>query len=186
MRNWSLGAKIVAIAIITVVLILSILSFLIINRSTAILNTQIENTLTASVHRYGNQAEASIRSLFVSAIGTQRTLNNLISEGAINPKRIENILGEAIDANGDIAYGYYYLKDGTAYKNLGVDVKYFSNNNEFMVLMRDVDINNAGGMQTLAASEEIAKTNAIKNLMGGGVSYILENQDGITYMEINF
>ncbi|MCV3451116.1 methyl-accepting chemotaxis protein [Campylobacter lari] len=174
MRNWSLGAKIVAIAIITVVLILSILSFLIINRSTAILNTQIENTLTASVHRYGNQAEASIRSLFVSTIGTQRTLNNLISEGAINPKRIENILGEAIDANGDIAYGYYYLKDGTAYKNLGVDVKYFSNNNEFMVLMRDVDINNAGGMQTLAASEEIAKTNAIKNLMGGGKLYFGE------------
>lgn len=49
MRNWSLGAKIVAIAIITVVLILSILSVLIINRSTTILNTQIENTLTASV-----------------------------------------------------------------------------------------------------------------------------------------
>ncbi|HEC1760032.1 TPA: methyl-accepting chemotaxis protein [Campylobacter lari] len=174
MRNWSLGAKIVAIAIITVVLILSILSFLIINRSTAILNTQIENTLTASVHRYGNQAEASIRSLFVSTIGTQRTLNNLISEGAINPKRIENILGEAIDANRDIAYGYYYLQDGTMYKNIGVDPKYFSNNNEFMVLMRDVDINNAGGMQTLAASEEIAKTRAIKNLMNGNKLYFGE------------
>ncbi|MCV3374413.1 methyl-accepting chemotaxis protein [Campylobacter lari] len=166
--------NIVAIAIITVVLILSILSFLIINKSTDILNTQIENTLTASVHRYGNQAEASIRSLFVSTIGTQRTLNNLISEGAINPKRIENILGEAIDANRDIAYGYYYLQDGTMYKNIGVDPKYFSNNNEFMVLMRDADINNAGGMQTLAASEEIAKTRAIKNLMNGNKLYFGE------------
>ncbi|EAK0446415.1 methyl-accepting chemotaxis protein [Campylobacter lari] len=174
MRNWSLGAKIVAIAIITVVLILSILSVLIINRSTTILNTQIENTLTASVHRYGNQAEASIKSLFVSTIGTQRTLNNLISEGAINPKRIENILGEAVDANRDIAYGYYYLQDGTMYKNLDVEEKYFTNNNEFMVLMRDSDINNAGGMQTLAASEEIAKTRAIKNLMNGNKLYFGE------------
>ncbi|MCV3458757.1 PDC sensor domain-containing protein [Campylobacter lari] len=174
MRNWSLGAKIVAIAIITVVLILSILSVLIINRSTTILNTQIENTLTASVHRYGNQAEASIKSLFVSTIGTQRTLNNLISEGAINPKRIENILGEAVDANRDIAYGYYYLQDGTMYKNLDVEEKYFTNNNEFMVLMRDSDINNAGGMQTLAASEEIAKTRAVKNLMNGNKLYFGE------------
>ncbi|HEG2581935.1 TPA: hypothetical protein SCV07_001280 [Campylobacter lari] len=116
MRNWSLGAKIVFVVIIAVILILSALSLLIINRSTAILNTQIENTLTASVHRYGNQAEASIKSLFVSAIGIQRTLDNLISEGAINPKRIENILGEAIDVNRDIAYGYYYLQDGTMYK----------------------------------------------------------------------
>ncbi|EGG0462774.1 methyl-accepting chemotaxis protein [Campylobacter lari] len=174
MRNWSLGAKIVAIAIITVVLILSILSVLIINRSTTILNTQIENTLTASVHRYGNQAEASIKSLFVSTIGTQRTLNNLIHEGAINPKRIENILGEAIDASSNIAYGYYYLQDGTMYKNIGVDPKYFTNNNEFMVLMRDTDTNNAGGMQTLAASEEIARTQAIKNLMGGNKLYFGE------------
>ncbi|MBT0820307.1 methyl-accepting chemotaxis protein [Campylobacter lari] len=174
MRNWSLGAKIVVIAIIAVVLILSILSVLIINRSTTILNTQIENTLTASVHRYGNQAEASIKSLFVSTIGTQRTLNNLISEGAINPKRIENILGEAIDANRDIAYGYYYLQDGTMYKNLDVEEKYFTNNNEFMILMRDADINNAGGMQTLAASEEIAKTRAVKNLMNGNKLYFGE------------
>ncbi|XMD88995.1 MCP-domain signal transduction protein [Campylobacter lari] len=174
MRNWSLGAKIVVIAIIAVVLILSILSVLIINRSTTILNTQIENTLTASVHRYGNQAEASIKSLFVSTIGTQRTLNNLISEGAINPKRIENILGEAIDANRDITYGYYYLQDGTMYKNLDVEEKYFTNNNEFMILMRDADINNAGGMQTLAASEEIAKTRAVKNLMNGNKLYFGE------------
>ncbi|MCV3426866.1 methyl-accepting chemotaxis protein [Campylobacter lari] len=166
--------KIVAIAIITVVLILSILSVLIINRSTTILNTQIENTLTASVHCYGNQAEASIKSLFVSTIGIQRTLNNLISEGAINPKRIENILGEAVDANRDIAYGYYYLQDGTMYKNLDVEEKYFTNNNEFMVLMRDSDINNAGGMQTLAASEEIAKTRAVKNLMNGNKLYFGE------------
>ncbi|WP_257938055.1 hypothetical protein [Campylobacter lari] len=168
MESW---CKIVAIAIITVVLILSILSVLIINRSTTILNTQIENTLTASVHRYGNQAEASIKSLFVSTIGIQRTLNNLISEGAINPKRIENILGEAVDANRNIAYGYYYLQDGTMYKNLDVEEKYFTNNNEFMVLMRYSDINNARGMQTLAASEEIAKTRAIKNLMNGNKLY---------------
>ncbi|ECW8954609.1 hypothetical protein F5R70_04020 [Campylobacter lari] len=80
-------AKIVAMAIITVVLILNILSVLIINRSIIILNTQIENTLTASVHRYGNQTETSIKSLFISTIGTQRTLNNLILEGAINPKK---------------------------------------------------------------------------------------------------
>nr|WP_250324981.1 methyl-accepting chemotaxis protein [Campylobacter lari] len=174
MRNWSLGVKIVAITIITVILILSILSLIIINRSTSVLNTQIENTLVASVHRYGNQAEASIKSLFVSAIGTQRTLNNLISEGAINPKRIENILGEAIDANREIAYGYYFLQDGTAYRNLGVDDKYFTNQNEFMILMRDVDIVNSGGMQTLAASQEISSTRAIKSLMGGDKLYFGE------------
>ncbi|MBT0825533.1 hypothetical protein KJQ85_00390 [Campylobacter lari] len=167
-------AKIVAIAIITVVLILNILSVLIINRSITILNTQIENTLTASVHRYGNQTETSIKSLFISTIGTQRTLNNLILEGAINPKKIENILGEAVDANRDIAYGYYYLQDGTMYKNLDVKEKYFTNNNEFMVLMRDSDINNAGGMQILAASEEIAKTRAVKNLMNGNKLYFGE------------
>ncbi|ENQ6620038.1 methyl-accepting chemotaxis protein, partial [Campylobacter lari] len=174
MRNWSLGVKIVAITIITVILILSILSLIIINRSTSVLNTQIENTLVASVHRYGNQAEASIKSLFVSAIGTQRTLNNLISEGAINPKRIENILGEAIDANREIAYGYYFLQDGTAYRNLGVDDKYFTNQNEFMILMRDADIVNSGGMQTLAASQEISSTRAIKSLMGGDKLYFGE------------
>ncbi|MCR8677499.1 methyl-accepting chemotaxis protein [Campylobacter sp. S4:11] len=174
MRNWSLGVKIVAITIITVILILSILSLIIINRSTSVLNTQIENTLVASVHRYGNQAEASIKSLFVSAIGTQRTLNNLISEGAINPKRIENILGEAIDANREIAYGYYFLQDGTAYRNLGVDDKYFTNQNEFMILMRDADIVNSGGMETLAASEEVASTQAIKNLMSGDKLYFGE------------
>ncbi|EGH4468325.1 methyl-accepting chemotaxis protein [Campylobacter lari] len=174
MRNWSLGAKIVLVVVVTVILILSVLSLFIINRSTTVLNTQIENTLVASVHRYGNQAEASIKSLFVSTIGTQRTLNNLISEGAINPKRIENILGEAIDANRDIAYGYYYLQDGTMYKNLDVEEKYFTNNNEFMILMRDSDTNNAGGMQTLAASEEIAKTRAIKNLMNGNKLYFGE------------
>ncbi|EAI5467282.1 methyl-accepting chemotaxis protein, partial [Campylobacter lari] len=189
MRNWSLGAKIVFVAIITVILILSALSLLIINRSTAILNTQIENTLTASVHRYGNQAEASIKSLFVSAIGTQRTLNNLISEGAINPKRIENILGEAIDANHDVSYGYYYLQDGSVYKNLGVDTKYFTNNNEFMVLMKDNDANNAGGMQTIAASEEIASTQAIKNLMGGDKLYFGEprwyNIQGNKFLGLN-
>ncbi|EAH4572172.1 methyl-accepting chemotaxis protein, partial [Campylobacter sp. 2352 PW] len=189
MRNWSLGAKIVFVAIITVILILSALSLLIINRSTAILNTQIENTLTASVHRYGNQAEASIKSLFVSAIGTQRTLNNLISEGAINPKRIENILGEAIDANRDVAYGYYYLQDGSVYKNLGVDTKYFTNNNEFMILMKDNDANNAGGMQTIAASEEIASTQAIKNLMGGDKLYFGEprwyNIQGNKFLGLN-
>ncbi|HEC1753280.1 TPA: methyl-accepting chemotaxis protein, partial [Campylobacter lari] len=189
MRNWSLGAKIVFVAIITVILILSALSLLIINRSTAILNTQIENTLTASVHRYGNQAEASIKSLFVSAIGTQRTLNNLISEGAINPKRIENILGEAIDANRDVAYGYYYLQDGSVYKNLGVDTKYFTNNNEFMILMKDNDANNAGGMQIIAASEEIASTQAIKNLMGGDKLYFGEprwyNIQGNKFLGLN-
>ncbi|RKO64450.1 hypothetical protein CKA54_05320 [Campylobacter sp. P255] len=189
MRNWGLGTKIVAITIVTVLLILGVLSMIIIDRSTKILNDQIDNTLVASSHRYGNQIEATIKSLFVSAIGTQRTLNNLISEGAINPKRIENILGEAIDANRDIAYGYYYLQDGAMYKNLGVDPKYFTDNSEFMVLMRDTDIHNAGGMQTLAASEEIVKTRAIKNLMTGSKLYFGEprwyNIHGSKFLGLN-
>ncbi|AJC85396.1 MCP-domain signal transduction protein [Campylobacter peloridis] len=174
LRNLKLSTKVIAIVVFTVVVILGGISLLIIQRSTETLNEQINKTLMTSVFRYTNSAEAAIKSFFISAIGTQKIFNTLLEEGPISEKRIENILGETIDASSTIAYGYYYLKDGTAYKNLGVDDKYFINGKEFMVLMKDKDVKEAGGMTTIQASSDIASLRGVEHIMKGDKLYFGE------------
>ncbi|MCR8683632.1 methyl-accepting chemotaxis protein, partial [Campylobacter sp. LMG 17559] len=173
-KQLKLSTKVIAIVVSTVVLILASLSLLIIQKSTNTLTQQIDKTLVTSVFRYTNSAEAAIKSFFISAIGTQKIFNTLLEEGPISEKRIENILGETIDASSTIAYGYYYLKDGSTYKNMGLDNKYFTSKNEFMVLMKDSDILNPGGMKTIQASEDLSSLRGIKHIMGGDKLYFGE------------
>ncbi|MCR8698529.1 methyl-accepting chemotaxis protein, partial [Campylobacter sp. LMG 7929] len=173
-KQLKLSTKVIAIVVSTVVLILASLSLLIIQKSTNTLTQQIDKTLVTSVFRYTNSAEAAIKSFFISAIGTQKIFNTLLEEGPISEKRIENILGETIDASSTIAYGYYYLKDGSTYKNMGLDNKYFTSKNEFMVLMKDSDVLNPGGMKTVQASEDLSSLRGIKHIMGGDKLYFGE------------
>ncbi|XMD71995.1 MCP-domain signal transduction protein [Campylobacter lari] len=173
-KQLKLSTKVIAIVVVTVVLILASLSLLIVQKSTNTLTQQIDKTLVTSVFRYANSAEAAIKSFFISAIGTQKIFNTLLEEGPISEKRIENILGETIDASSTIAYGYYYLKDGSIYKNMGLDNKYFTSNNEFMVLMKDSDVLKPGGMKTIQASEDLLSLRGIKHIMGGDKMYFGE------------
>ncbi|EAC1840545.1 methyl-accepting chemotaxis protein [Campylobacter lari] len=156
-------------------MILASLSFLIVQKSTNTLSQQINKTLITSVFRYTNSAEAAIKSFFISTIGAQKIFNTLLEEGTISEKRIENILGETIDASSTIAYGYYYLKDGSTYKNIGLNNnKYFTSNNEFMVLMKDFDILKSGGVKTIQASEDLSSLRGIKHIMSGDKLYFGE------------
>ncbi|WP_173788064.1 methyl-accepting chemotaxis protein [Campylobacter lari] len=173
-KQLKLGTKVIAITVVTVVIILGGLSLLIIQKSTETLTGQINKTLITSVFRYTNTAESTIKSFFVSATGTQKIFNTLLEEGPISEKRIENILGETVDANPTIAYGYYYLKDGSTYKNMGLDSKYFTNKNEFMVLMRDLDVKNPGGMTVLEASSDITRLRGISHILKGDKLYFGE------------
>ncbi|CAM4111679.1 methyl-accepting chemotaxis protein [Campylobacter armoricus] len=173
-KKLNLSTKVIAIVVLTVVIALSGVSFLIIQRSTDTLTQQINKTLITSVFRYTNSAEAALKSFLISAIGTQKIFNTLLEEGPISEKRIENILGETIDASSTIAYGYYYLKDGTNYKTMGLDNKYFTNKDEFMVLMKDSDIKNPGGMTTIQASEEISNLRGVGYILKGDKLYFGE------------
>nr|WP_236103512.1 methyl-accepting chemotaxis protein [Campylobacter armoricus] len=173
-KKLNLSTKVIAIVVLTVVIVLSGVSFLIIQRSTDTLTQQINKTLITSVFRYTNSAEAALKSFLISAIGTQKIFNTLLEEGPISEKRIENILGETIDASSTIAYGYYYLKDGTNYKTMGLDNKYFTNKDEFMVLMKDSDIKNPGGMTTIQASEEISNLRGVGYILKGDKLYFGE------------
>ncbi|AJC86935.1 MCP-domain signal transduction protein [Campylobacter sp. RM16704] len=184
-RNLKLGTKVIAIIVITVIVVLGCVSFLIIQKSTDTLSNQINKTLVTSVFRYTNTAEAALKSFFISAIGTQKIFNTLLEEGPISEKRIQNILGETIDASPNIAYGYYYLKDGSFYRNSGLSDKYFVNQNEFMVLMNDGDVKNSGGMKVLQASPDITSLRAVNHIMKGDVLYFgipdFFNINGITF-----
>ncbi|OCX43688.1 hypothetical protein A7X81_02890 [Campylobacter ornithocola] len=173
-KKLKLSTKVIAIVVFTVVIVLSSISLFIIQRSTDTLNEQINKTLITSVFRYTNSAEAALKSFFISAIGTQKIFNTLLEEGPISEKRIENILGETIDASPNIAYGYYYLKDGAEYRSLGLDNKYFTNKNEFMVLMRDSNMKAPGGMVTIEASSEITSSRGMNHILKGDKLYFGE------------
>ncbi|AJD02524.1 MCP-domain signal transduction protein [Campylobacter lari] len=170
-RKMKLSTKIIVIMVFAVVVSLSGLSLLIVKKSQETLQDQTSKILLTSVFRYTNLAESAIKSFFVSAIGTQKIFNTLLEEGSISEKRIENILGETIDANNVIAYGYYYLKDGSQYRALGVDDKYFTDKSEFMVLMRDNETQKPGGVATEQATSELSSLRGINYIMQGNKLY---------------
>ncbi|AJC94403.1 MCP-domain signal transduction protein [Campylobacter volucris] len=170
LKNLKLGSKILLILSSAIVIGISILASLIIFQSSKTLNIEASKILVSSANRYANGIQGITQNVYSALYTFQGTIKSITSnDKPLDINVAKAFLESTLDSNSWTSYAYMHLLNGTKY--FGEKSDYFTNDKQFLLLLKDAAPTSQGGVTVLKADSSILNFRATKEALKSKDAY---------------
>ena len=152
-----------------VVLCMGIMSWVILQNVTKAQNESTQKFLDAVTKESAELVNGIINEMYTSVLTTQTNISNLMKvEGSAEiQKTLQRNALAMVDSSFYAYAGYIYIKDSAYFADNIVDSKNRLSNGEFLILVKDEDLNNVGGAKVVQASDAVTKFGSVARIFEG-------------------
>ncbi len=165
-KRLSIGSKIVVFVSLTLILCMGILGIALISISQNIQSKDAQKLVLNVAKRTGNAIEGYINESFVALSYSQRNLTQYIHNGNLSEDTSKNIMMALLDSNNWVDYGYIYLESSALITNVKSEHKL--NNGKVMMLGRDDNPKEVGGVKILPADISFLEDDGLQKALASG------------------
>lgn len=165
----SIGTKAILSIVFIVVLCMGIMSWVILQNVTKAQNESTQKFLDAVTKESAELVNGIINEMYTSVLTTQTNISNLMKvEGSAEiQKTLQRNALAMVDSSFYAYAGYIYIKDSAYFADNIVDSKNRLSNGEFLILVKDEDLNNVGGAKVVQASDAVTKFGSVARIFEG-------------------
>lgn len=165
----SIGTKAILSIVFIVVLCMGIMSWVILQNVTKAQNESTQKFLDAVTKESAELVNGIINEMYTSVLTTQTNISNLmkVQGSAEIQKTLQRNALAMVDSSFYAYAGYIYIKDSAYFADNIVDSKNRLSNGEFLILVKDEDLNNVGGAKVVQASDAVTKFGSVARIFEG-------------------
>nr|WP_273176879.1 methyl-accepting chemotaxis protein [Campylobacter avium] len=165
----SIGTKAILSIVFIVVLCMGIMSWVILQNVTKAQNESTQKFLDAVTKESAELVNGIINEMYTSVLTTQTNISNLmkVQGSAEIQKTLQRNALAMVDSSFYAYAGYIYIKDSAYFADNIVDSKNRLSNGEFLILVKDEDLNNVGGTKVVQASDAVTKFGSVARIFEG-------------------
>ncbi|MDA3967042.1 PDC sensor domain-containing protein, partial [Helicobacter sp. WB40] len=167
----SIGTKIIVNVTCVLLVCMFCMSFLILQQVSKT-QKRTDNSLLLSV---GREISEIVNGIYGEVYTSVRTVNGTLEEiindresGARSQATLENELKNTLDSSNYGIYAFVYIKDSDWFGDKIVDSKHRLPNGEFLILVEDTDVTNAGGLKVGSATDSVVKLPTVERALNTG------------------
>ena len=165
----SIGTKAILSIVFVVVLCMGLMSWVILQNVTKAQNESTQKFLDAVTKESAELVNGIINEMYTSVLTTQTNISNLmkVQGSAEIQKTLQRNALAMVDSSFYAYAGYIYIKDSAYFADNIVDSKNRLSNGEFLILVKDEDLNNVGGAKVVQASDAVTKFGSVARIFEG-------------------
>ncbi len=161
-KKLSLGTKIIVATLSVVVLCMAIMSFVIVSSTSKIQEEEARKLLDTTATAFSNLAESYLDEIVAVLEVQHESIVGLLSRGA-SFEVLEHEIGILLDSAGIADYAYLYAFGATKYNGTELRDRFKLPVDGFMILAKDTDVANVGGVVTLNADPNILRFKSLQD-----------------------
>lgn len=162
-----LGTK-VSLWVFAIVAVCMIVMGVLVTSSSSSIQERESSKLVANVSkRVANLIEGHFAEISAILEVSHGQVENLFDLGPNGQRDMQSMLESAVDSSGWATYGYIYIKDPNFIANIA-NPKHRLSNGEFVILAKDNDLQNEGGVVILQADNIIPSFSGVQRTFASG------------------
>ncbi len=166
LNSLKLGTKIVSVVILVVTLCLAVMSYIVIQRTSAIQVEESQKLLSASSRSVSNFTQGNANQAYAIVEAFRNVIEDSLRRHAPQEEIID-YMTLLIDSADVAQYAYLYVNN-PSYSGELTDAKLRLNDKEALVLAYDSDLSRLGGVEILQADPTFLKLQGLQNALATG------------------